>query len=112
MRLNFKITSIEEILAGVKNIDYKMTVSHQFRLGNLENKYKLALNNLNFVIAQIFQQDEGLSEDTWMKSWIMKSNLGEPAEHLAFEFPLARILIDQFDSLANTNYGSLYNDEE
>jgi len=47
-----------------------------------------------------------------MKSWIMKANLGKPAEHLAFEFPLARILIDQFDSLANTNYGSLYNEEE
>jgi hypothetical protein len=42
----------------------------------------------------------------------MKSNLGKPVEHLALEFPLARILIDQFDSLANTNYGSLYNDEE
>ena len=41
----------------------------------------------------------------------MKSKIGKPVDHLAFEFPLARILIDQFDSLANTNYGSLYNDE-
>jgi hypothetical protein len=39
LKLNFEITSIEEILAGVTNIDYKMTGSHQFRLGNLENKY-------------------------------------------------------------------------
>ena len=39
LRLNFEITSIEEILAGVTNIDYKMAGSHQFRLGNLENKY-------------------------------------------------------------------------
>jgi hypothetical protein len=47
-----------------------------------------------------------------MKSWIVKSKLGKLVEHLDFEFPLARILMDQFDSLANTNYGSLYNDEE
>jgi hypothetical protein len=39
LRLDFEITIIEEILAGVKDIDYIMTGSHQFKLGNIENKY-------------------------------------------------------------------------